>query len=422
MWYPPEQQQQQRSCYEYAQHFSSQQQTYPRTQYYFNGDELSITNVFPINDENESPLHCQTTYSGSTHVITDCYVTASTNLYGDEMPSFHMTPTRNAYWDPIITAPTKLFVETKPMSISAQHSHVVSSSSPSSPSPSPLSSCWDWVLFSPDYYSEFYTPLSSSTYHQQEKLEEENDDDININFLASLPTCLLALLCLTPKLLNKSDDENDNDQEISSLRITDEPLLSSLSNNINEKRNNISSNRSLSSANKNSSNLNINKQNLKDDRSSTPDTDDGYQSASDASRSDYSQQSSRRDQHHSSNHDITIIKHSLPTTLMPRRISYAAAVKPNTMSTSKISSSQMMIIKPKQIFNNTQSTIANDILNKKGQKSKFIAPRFERMHSAKQYTSSSVSTNRTQIRSNNSNNNNNNNNQRNHIVNSIRRF
>ncbi|CAF4445253.1 unnamed protein product, partial [Rotaria magnacalcarata] len=46
-----------------------------------------------------------------------------------------MTPTRNAYWDPIITAPTKLFVETKPMSISAQHSHVVSSSSPSSPSP-----------------------------------------------------------------------------------------------------------------------------------------------------------------------------------------------------------------------------------------------------------------------------------------------
>ncbi|CAF4254373.1 unnamed protein product, partial [Rotaria magnacalcarata] len=67
MWYPPEQQQQQRSCYEYAQHFSSQQQTYPRTQYYFNGDELSITNVFPINDENESPLHCQTTYSGSTH-------------------------------------------------------------------------------------------------------------------------------------------------------------------------------------------------------------------------------------------------------------------------------------------------------------------------------------------------------------------
>ncbi|CAF4966531.1 unnamed protein product, partial [Rotaria socialis] len=75
-------------------------------------------------------------------------------------------------------------------------------------------------------------------------------------------------------------------------------LLSSLSNSINEKRNNISSNRSLSSDNKSSSNLNINKQNLKNDRSSTPDTDDGYQSASDASRSDYSQQSSRRDEHH----------------------------------------------------------------------------------------------------------------------------
>ncbi|CAF4743250.1 unnamed protein product, partial [Rotaria socialis] len=170
-----------------------------------------------------------------------------------------MTSTRNAYWDPVIAAPTKLFVETKPMNISAQPSHAISSS----PLPSPPSSCWDWVLFSPDYYSEFYTPLSSSTYHQQEKLEEENDDDININFLASLPTCLLALLCLTPKLLNTSDDENDNDQEISSLRIADEPLLSSLSNSINEKRNNISSNRSLSSDNKSSSNLNINKQNLK---------------------------------------------------------------------------------------------------------------------------------------------------------------
>ncbi|CAF4993203.1 unnamed protein product, partial [Rotaria socialis] len=67
MWYPPEQRQQQRSCYEYAQHFSSQQQTYPRTPYYFNGDELSITNGVPINDENESPVHCQTTYNGNTH-------------------------------------------------------------------------------------------------------------------------------------------------------------------------------------------------------------------------------------------------------------------------------------------------------------------------------------------------------------------
>jgi len=232
------------------------------------------------------------------------------------------------------------------------------------------------------------------------------------NFLASLPTCLLALLYLTPKLIHTSDDENDNDQGIRSRHRTD------------ELKNNISSNLSLSSVNNNSSS-NIDDKKTQTNRSSTPDTDDGYQSASDASRSDYSQQLSvPSSDHHNSKDDITINEHSLPTPLMPRRISYAAAVKPMITSTNKISSLPTPIGKPKQIINNTlSSTIGtNDILNSNGQKLKFIAPRFERMHHAKQYLPSSstiknssiTSSNRTQIRSTN-------NNQRNHIVNPARR-
>ena len=166
--------------------------------------------------------------------------------------------------------------------------------------------------------------------------------------------------------------------------------------------------------------------NLQQNRSSTPDTDDGYQSASDASRSDYSQQSSIPYDHHNSKDDITINEHSLPTPLMPRRISYAAAVKPIITSTNKISSLPTPIGKPKQIINNTllPTTGTNDMLNSNGQKLKFIAPRFERMHHAKQYSSSSSSittknsstnsSSRAQIRSTN-------NNQRNHIVNPTRR-
>lgn len=338
-------------------------------------------------------------------------MTNSAHLYGDEMPSFHATPTRNPYWDPVIAAP-KLSIGAKVKTITTSSAPVISSSSPSS-----SSHCWDWLLFSPEYYSELHTPLLSHTYSQQQKLQEKDDnDDSNINVLASLPACLLALFCLTPKLVHTSDDENDNDQEISSLHIKNESLLSSLSNN-NEKLSNISSNSLLSSDNKNRRNFNIHKQNSKEDRSSTPDTDDGYQSASDLSRSDYSQQSSKHDERQNSKDDINIIKHSLPAPLMPRRITYAAAAKPNTSSTNK-TSSQMMFSKPKQIFNNTQSTVTNDMLNSKGQKSKFIAPRFERMHHAKQHTSSAISSNRTSVRSNN---NNNNNTQRNHTVNSSRR-
>ncbi|CAF1065199.1 unnamed protein product [Rotaria sp. Silwood1] len=402
MWYPSQQQQQLYSWHGYAHHFpsrSQQQQTYLKSSYYIHGDELSTTNVIPIHDENESPpIHCQTTYGGNAHVITDCYVTTSNNSYGDEMPSFHPTPTRNAYWNPVIAAPP-----TKNMTIMTSPSPIISSSSSAT-------TCWDWLLFSPEYYSEFYTPLTTCV----QKIEEDKDNDIDCNFQASLPTCLLELLYITPKLINTSDDENDSDQEISSLHRNDESLLL---------KNTISSNLSLSSDNNNNSNLNINNQNSKENRSSTPDTDDGYQSASDVSRSDYSQQSSIHDDHKNSKDDITITKHSLPTPLMPRRITYAAAVKPIITIANKISSPPILTNKSKQISNNILSTTTgintNDMLNTKGQKSKFIAPRFERMHHAKQHTSSSISSNRTQIRSNN--NNINNNNQRNHIVNSTRR-
>jgi hypothetical protein len=332
-------------------------------------------------------------------------VTASHKPYGDEMSSYQTTSPRKAFWNPVIVPPTKI------MNIPTPSLPVASSPPPST------TARWDWLLFSPEYYSELYTP--SSTFVQ--KPEEEKDGNHDLNFFASLPRCLLALLCLTPKLIRTSDDENDSDQEIGSLHIPDEPLLSI--NPTDKKILNISSNLSLSSNTNPISN--IDGQN----RSSTPDTDDGYQSASDASRSDYSQQSSIPYDHHNSRDDITINEHSsLPPPLMPPRISYAAAVKPiikttTTTTVNKLSSLPTTIGKPKQIINNTLPTSTNDMLNTNGQKLKFIAPRFERMHHAKQYSSSSTTTtmtiknplsNRTQIRSTN-------NNQRNHVLNPTRR-
>ncbi len=286
---------------------------------------------------------------------SDCYVITSNNSYGDEMSSYPKIPIRKPYWSPVIAAPNKTM--TPPLPVSSCSSRPSSSSS----------DCWDWLLFSPQYYSEFYTP--SSIYVHYQKFEEKENDDGDLNFLASLPTCLLALLYLTPKLIGTSNDENENDQEIRSLHKSDESLLSSI--------------KKKTSSNDNQKN-----------RSSTPDTDDGYQSAS-----DYSQQLPIPSDHHHSHDDITINEHSLPTPLMPRRISYAAAVKPILTSTNKTSLFSTSIGKSKQI------SATNDLLNSNGQKMKFIAPRFERMHHAKQYASSSslstTSSNRTQIRSNN---------------------
>jgi hypothetical protein len=332
-------------------------------------------------------------------------VTPSTDSYSDEMSSSSLPyQSPNTHWNPVIAAPIKTSIQQNPSTT------ITSSSSPSSSSSSSSSSsaCWDWLLYPPEIYSHLYIPSSSFIQHQQQK----QDDDFDL--LASLPTWLLALLYPSMKQIHIMDDENDSDQEISSLsKNHDEPLLSM---NIEKKINHVSSNLSLSSENS------LNGQKLQQNRSSTPDTDDGYQSASDASRSDYSQQSLLHYDHHNSKDDITI---NVPSSLMPKRISYAAAVKPIApLINQKISSLITPIIKTK---NNSSSLMTtNDLLNNNGQKLKFIAPRFERMHHAKQYSTTTTTTtkdslssssNRTQIRSNN----NHNYNQRNHIINSTRR-
>ncbi len=339
---------------------------------------------------------------------TDYYVTTSPGSYTDEMSSSSLSyQTPNTHWNPVIAAPTKTSSVTN--SIHQNDIHTIKPSSSSS-----SSACWDWLLYPPEIYSHLYIPSSSFIQQQQQ------DDDLDL--LASLPTWLLALLYPSMKQIHSMDDENDSDQEISSLNnnnnnnIHDEPLLSI---NIDKKINHVSSNLSLSSE------TTPNGQKTQQNRSSTPDTDDGYQSASDASRSDYSQQSSLHYDHHNSKDDILI---NVPSSLMPKRISYAAAAKPMATSTNnnnKINPSPTSLIKMK---NNSSSLTTNDILNNNnGQKSKFIAPRFERMHHAKQYSSSTTTTNkdssssstlltnRTQIRSNN------NHNQRNHLINSSRR-
>lgn len=328
---------------------------------------------------------------------TDYQNTNSTGSYSDEMSSLSLPYQKPiTHWNPVIGPLTK-------SSISSQQNPNVTST-PSSSS----SGCWDWLLYSPDYYSHLYTPSSSFVQPQQQ------DDETDL--LARLPTWLLAILYPSMKQYHTRDDENDSDQEISSLNDNntnncDEALLSM---NIDKKITKVSSNSPLSSENS---------QKVSQNRSSTPDTDDGYQSASDASRSDCSQQSSLQYDHHNSKDDITI---NTSSSLVPKRISYAAAVKPMPPSiNNKISPSSTPIVKTKT---NSSSLTINDMLNNNGQKLKFVAPRFERMHHAKQYSSTTISnkdssssttslTNRAQSRSTN----NNNNNQRNHINNSTRR-
>ena len=340
-------------------------------------------------------------------VATDYAENTSSKSYCNEMSRFHTQLIQNAHWNPVIAAPTKIPVATKNMTT------ITPSSPPITSSSMPSSSCWNWILFSPEYYSEYYSPSSSSCIQHQQKIEGQKDDDSNLNLLAGLPTCLLALLYLKPKLMHSSDEENDSDQEISSIHLADESLLSLSSGNyIAEHITNTSSSSSLSSDCNNDSNFKIDKQKSKQNRSSTPDTDDGYQSASDASRSDYSQQSLIPDDRHDGKDDITIMKHSSPTSFSPRCLTYAAAVKPITPLADKKSSSVTPIAKPKQTINDTllkmSITGTNDVLHTKGQRLKFIAPRFERMHHAKYSSSSSTTTrksvlfnssNRTQVRS-----------------------
>ena len=332
---------------------------------------------------------------------SDYYVTTSNDSRSDEMTTAS-TPYQTP-WNPVITAPTRPSLSTL-NPLPPKHLPMTKSSSSSSPP----SACWDWLLYPPEIYSHLYIP--SSSFIQA----ESKDDDLNL--LTSLPTWLLALLYPSIKTDCSMDDENESDQEISSLPTHDEALISM---HIEKKLpSSASSTLPLLSSDK----LPHDQTN----RSSTPDTDDGYQSASDASRSDYSQQSS--------------LPFDAHAPLTPKRISYAAAVKPLApVVNNRINSAPTTpIVKTK----NHSSTDIN------GQKSKFIAPRFERMHHAKQHSSSTttttttttttnkkdssssssslISNNRATPRSNNNNNNNNNHhhlhhNQRNHLINASRR-
>lgn len=200
---------------------------------------------------------------------------------------------------------------------------------------------WDWLLFSPDYYSDCYTPSASSSVNSTTVIDEWTFSHL----LTSLPTWLLTLLTLIP---TSSSDLNENEVE-------DLPHSSSIE---------------YASSLLSSSPSSIGEKDTKSNRSSTPDTDDGYQSASDYSHSLSSQPFV----------DSTLIH--------PQRLSYAAAtVKPQ----SNLSTTNS---KGKQIINNSLSTISDgneNGSNNGNPKLKFIAPRFERMHHAKQSSSTSTS-------------------------------
>ena len=307
-------------------------------------------------------------------------VPTSTGFYANEMPlNQPKLQTDKVYQSPV---PSKTLLKKNSMAL-AKVSSVAR---------------WNWLLFSPEAYPECYTP--SATFVASPPLSEESDSDL----LASLPTCLLALLCLTPNLIPPATEENEADPEIHSLRLPVESLTVD-----------------PSPAESESS--------TKVNRSSTPDTDDGYQSASDASRSDYSHPSSSSSipvdhlisQYHSTNNE-----HRLLSPAHSTRLSYAAAVKPTLFAPANSNKLSSAMNKGKQMSKNPLSTIIdiNENLTTNGQKLKFTAPRFERMHHAKQYSSSTTVTamnssstispsNRTSTRSNN--------NQRSHAVHSTRR-
>lgn len=261
------------------------------------------------------------------------------------------SPARNAHCNPIITAPKRLSTTT--------------TMTPTNPPPS---TAWDWLLYSPDFHSCLYRPASSSVFISPPMKSSDDEDELDL--LASLPAWLLALLSHSSPTM---DDENEMDQEIRSLHRQhqryerDEPCST---------MQHVSSHQSLSF-----DPLHSQQTSKEQHRSSTPDTDDGYQSASDASRSDYSQQSSS----------------SSTNSQVPTRISYAAAVKPLSVPSSFFPSNRKSSI-PSPLLTMNESTT-----NSASQKLKFIAPRFERMHHAKQYSSSaaaSTTTTTTKSRSN----------------------
>ena len=68
MWYPSREQQQQYSWHGQLHHPSAERYpTHSTRSYYCNDDELSTTSNVTINGENESSIHCQTTFDGNVH-------------------------------------------------------------------------------------------------------------------------------------------------------------------------------------------------------------------------------------------------------------------------------------------------------------------------------------------------------------------
>ena len=294
--------------------------------------------------------------AGGDYYTTDAYV--------DDMPSSPYQAS-NAHWNPVISAPART-------TMIPAHAEEECSTPP--PRPHAASACWDWLLYSPEIYPYFYTPSSSLVCPPRQR-----DDDLDL-LAARLPSWLLALLNPSLKFLHTTNDDNESDQEISSLpNRHDEPLLP---NTLDQKFADTVSSDSKSQTQQH--------------RSSTPDTDDGYQSASDASRSDYSQPSSSVPYDHRVRKDETLVN-------VPKRISYAAAAKPMAPPRSNLLITTIM--KAKTI--SLASTVNDTMMVTNGQKLKFTAPRFERMHHAKQQPpSSSTSTttkdssaNRTSTRS-----------------------
>ena len=305
------------------------------------------------------------------------------------MPSSTPSQVNNPHWNPTIAAPRRSSPIVEPLTTIPRSS------------PSPSAACWDWFLYSPELDSHLHTP--SSSFVQSIK---QHDDDLDL--LLCLPSWLLVLLSPSNQRIRSTDDENETDQEMTSLQhyYPDEPFLSLLHVD------NGSSQSTLSSESASTDSFSSQLQEEKN-RSSTPDTDDGYQSASDASRSDYSQQTSLPYEPLMTRKDQTRVNGPAGSSSasMTHRISYAAAVKPVSSTPSPTGKSNSLAsgsgVKGKQTIPSSPSNDSSS--NANGQKLKFIAPRFERMHHAKQYLpsttmtskDSSLLTNRSQSRSNN---------------------
>lgn len=313
--------------------------------------------------------------------------------------------TPHPHWNPTIAAPRRSspIVDHKPED---QLMTIPRSSA------SPSAACWDWLLYSPELDSHLHTPSSSFV----QSIKQHEDD---LDLLVSLPSWLLVLLSPSNSRIRSTDDENESDQEMTSLHryYRDEPLLSPM--HVDHGSSQLTSSSESLRTDPSSSQLALYSHMQEEkNRSSTPDTDDGYQSASDASRSDYAQQLSLPYEPLMTRKDQTRFNGptGLSSSSMAQRISYAAAVKPITSLPSTAAKSNSLVpgsgVKGKQPMP-LLSNSGDSSSNANGQKLKFIAPRFERMHHAKQYSSpsttatpitgkdSSSSTHRSQSRANN---------------------